>query len=259
MCQRFLLLLSPCLIAVLLGACTRVPQAAVDDSGGLLVQIEHRLGAAPVELGKTRLPTAEGEVLVLNSLRYYLSHFRLVDERGGERALPGDPQSDRGYFLIDEADPASRQLVLDGLAPGSYWSVEFRLGIDEARNSAGAQTGVLDPAHGMFWTWHTGYIFFALEGRQEPAGRELAFHVGGDTRYAREIRLSLQHAIRIGEGERPRVRVLADLAGLFSRDRNWNMAAVHGAAEPESSARLAEAYGRMFHVEGGALAFADAR
>jgi hypothetical protein len=252
-----------CLVSSLLGACQRVQETAAAETapGGLVLQLEHRAGEQPVALGHTRLTSARGDALVLASLRYYLSQFQLIDLHGHAHALPTDAESDRGYFLVDAADPASHRLALEGFAPGTYWSIEFSVGVDAARNRAGAQTGVLDPARGMFWTWHTGYIFFALEGRQEPSGRDLAFHVGGDAQYTRRVRLPLQQGVVVNAGAeaRPLIRVIADVGGLLAGDPAWNLAQVHGAAEVEPSVRLAEAYGHMFRLEHESLAFAGPR
>ena len=56
------------------------------------------------------------------------------------------------------------------------------LGVDSVRNVSGAQTGGLDPAKGMFWTWSSGYIFFKLEGSSPKSGdvqKNLTYHIGG--------------------------------------------------------------------------------
>jgi hypothetical protein len=35
-------------------------------------------------------------------------------------------------------------------------AIKFLLGVDSLKNVSGIQTGALDPAKGMFWTWNTG-------------------------------------------------------------------------------------------------------
>ena len=41
--------------------------------------------------------------------------------------------------------------------------------------------GDLDPVHGMYWTWQSGYIQFKLEGllRDSAGERKLELHLGG--------------------------------------------------------------------------------
>ena len=44
------------------------------------------------------------------------------------------------------------------------------------------QIGSLDPMHGMFWTWNSGYIMAKLEGVSSAAkvpGNLFSYHVGG--------------------------------------------------------------------------------
>ncbi|MGQ0621316.1 MAG: MbnP family protein [Panacagrimonas sp.] len=249
---RHLMRLGLALASLWLAACApSAPEVRTLIGPVLTLQLDHRLGGMPIESGQTRLRIAAGETLRLTSLRYYLSNFGLVRPDGQRLTSPTDPQSDRGYFLVDAADPASRRLRLEGFAPGAYREIEFLVGVDEARNRAGAQTGVLDPARGMFWTWHTGYIFFALEGQAEPSSRALEFHVGGDARYARKLRLALPEGFALSDKAESELHLVADLSSIFGDDPAWGLAAVHGAAERDASIRLADAYGRMFRIDVG--------
>ena len=47
---------------------------------------------------------------------------------------------------------------------GNYNSLSFLLGVDSMHNVSGAQTGALDPANDMFWTWNSGYVMAKMEG-----------------------------------------------------------------------------------------------
>jgi hypothetical protein len=47
--------------------------------------------------------------------------------------------------------------------------IRFLLGVDSARNVSGIQTGALDPARGMFWTWNSGYVMAKIEGSSPSA------------------------------------------------------------------------------------------
>lgn len=55
------------------------------------------------------------------------------------------------------------------------------LGVDSALNYDGVHGGDLDPIHGMYWTWQTGYIHCKIEGIFELSGKRvpLEFHLGG--------------------------------------------------------------------------------
>ena len=43
------------------------------------------------------------------------------------------------------------------------------LGVDSLRNVTGVQTGALDPAMDMYWTWNTGYVMAKLEAAAQQA------------------------------------------------------------------------------------------
>jgi hypothetical protein len=65
---------------------------------------------------------------------------------------------------------------------GVYDEIHFLLGVDSIEQASGAQTGALDPARGMFWTWNTGYLSLKMEGTS-PDSREpfhaFSYHIGG--------------------------------------------------------------------------------
>lgn len=83
------------------------------------------------------------------------------------------------YFLVDFADSNTAQIKLT-VQPYKYNRISFVIGVDSARNVSGAQTGALDPAKGMFWTWNTGYIMAKLEGTSGAApGGRFEYHIGG--------------------------------------------------------------------------------
>ena len=67
------------------------------------------------------------------------------------------------YFLVNFANAGSTRISLKTI-PASFNRIAFTIGVDSIRNVSGAQTGALDPANGMFWTWNSGYIMAKLEG-----------------------------------------------------------------------------------------------
>lgn len=85
------------------------------------------------------------------------------------------------HYLVNAADSAASYVQLS-VASLTYDRVSFIVGVDSIRNVSGAQTGALDPAQGMFWTWSTGYIMAKLEGNSPLAATPnnvIEYHVGG--------------------------------------------------------------------------------
>jgi len=192
-----------------------------DGSLPLQVEISHGVGEQPLGLGK-EYTLAGGERVSVSKLRYYLSNFRLRRRDGSWSAAARSDQDARGYFLVDESQPASRSFDVAGFKAGDYEGIEFLIGVDAQRNAAGVQSGALDPAHGMFWTWNTGYIFFKLEGRSPDSaedGQAVIYHVGGSRQPAdnsRRIYLPLApRPLKLQPGLKTTVHLQADLARIF--------------------------------------------
>lgn len=131
-----------------------------------------------------------GDSVTINRFKYYISHFELTNEQGKKITLPVQ------YYLIDAADSISGSITLN-IPIGKYRSIHFLLGVDSLRNVSGVQSGALDPLHGMFWTWNSGYIMAKLEGTatsSKIAGKQFTYHIGGfrgNNNTARSITLPL--------------------------------------------------------------------
>ena len=117
----------------------------------------------------------DGDSLSIDKLRFYLSevdfyfHHELVH------------QPKQRHFLLDLEKPASLQLPCVP-ADLAYDEIRFTVGIDSLTNVSGAMGGDLDPMHGMYWAWQSGYINFKLEGTSSlcPTRRnQFQFHLGG--------------------------------------------------------------------------------
>ena len=134
-----------------------------------------RLHGQPFSLGKN-YQNPFGETFRLDKFKFYLGR---VSFEGAQLLHTTHKRS--GYFLIDFSDSLTTQIVLE--SPGeSFSALGFQIGIDSTDQVRGAQTGALDPIHGMFWTWNSGYQSFKLEGSSPESGEPahmMAYHIGG--------------------------------------------------------------------------------
>lgn len=231
------------LIALLLAGCAE--RAATVP---VLFEIEHRFGPDTLSLGG-EVRTPDGDSAQLTRLSYYLGEFRLRnrDGRWFESTRRGEPAGD--YLLVDARLPESQRIEALQVIPGRYDLLEFRVGVDPLRNRGGAQTGALDPALGMFWTWNSGYIFFALEGRSTASGASdgsLTWHLGGSEQASRTVQLPIESGSLSVRADRAAALVLrADLRAFlrgiaFDRD--------HTVMGGDAAGRLADQYAPMFRV-----------
>lgn len=233
--------------ALLLGAC-----GSGQDGLPLRLEISHVVGAAPLALGQ-EYRDAAGEAWSAQRLRYYLSNFRLRREDGAWFANPQSGQDSRGYFLVDAADAASTRFAIGPVPAARYGGVEFLVGVDAQRNSGGAQSGTLDPARGMFWTWNTGYIFFLFEGHspQSPdAEHALTWHVGGGSGApARSVYLQFPAPLEITAEQGAEVHLHADLARLFDGAHALHLAQLPSAMDPAAAALVADNSAGLFRID----------
>jgi hypothetical protein len=117
-----------------------------------------------------------GEEFEINLLRFYAGKISLVDADGTKKTQP-----DKSYHLVDISDSSST-LFETRVQPGKYRELLFQLGVDSMDQNQGAQTGVLDPKKGMFWTWNSGYLSFKIEGSSAVSNQPahmIAYHIGG--------------------------------------------------------------------------------
>jgi hypothetical protein len=158
---------------------------------------------------------ANGDDFKVTTFKYYISNVRLIAQNGDQTAIPDS------YFLINAADTATLHQQIANIPEGKYTGVTFTIGVDSARNFAGAQTGVLDPAKGMFWSWNSGYIFVKLEGESSKSTAKknrLTFHIGGAKDPNNTIRTFTQQfpkILKISNGKLPELELVANAGALF--------------------------------------------
>lgn len=140
----------------------------------LRITFSNNVGDKNMHLDST-YQNAFNESYKISAFKYYISDIRLQQPSGIETQVPDT------YRLVDEAEPSSKSFILN-LQQRQFTNISFLIGVDSARNVSGTQTGDLDPAKGMFWTWNTGYIMAKFEATSpfSPApANKLELHIGG--------------------------------------------------------------------------------
>lgn len=125
----------------------------------------------------------------IDVFRCYLSNFEIHYTDGAHYTV------DNSYFLVDLEDESSLKFELPRTHTGDVEAISFLIGTDSVVNVSGAFDGDLDPIHGMYWTWNSGYINIKLEGEKliEDGTLPFEFHIGGyagDQATARNVTLS---------------------------------------------------------------------
>lgn len=151
-----------------------VPIPPVVKDHNLLLKFKAVVDTNALEFGKTYTNFFKQSYTV-KTFKFYVHGIEMINTDSG-RVFKTSADK---YFLVDFADSTTASIKLS-ILPFQYNRISFVLGVDSARNVSGAQTGALDPAKGMFWTWNTGYIMAKLEGSAptSPSGN-FEYHIGG--------------------------------------------------------------------------------
>jgi hypothetical protein len=198
------------LMIVLLGCAKE--KSISSDNAFLEMGFQNEMDGEPLKLNFTYFNDFN-EDLKISRLKYYISNIHLVS---GNTITP-IPDS---YFLIDEEKEASK-IIKATIPPGNYDAVAFLIGVDSTRNVSGAQTGALDPALDMFWTWSTGYIMAKLEGTSSLStapNNRIQYHIGGFSGVNNALRYviaELPPGTSLQRGKTLRVDLAAEVQSWF--------------------------------------------
>jgi hypothetical protein len=85
------------------------------------------------------------------------------------------------HYLVDGMEKNGNTIPLDIPKNTAFDVVSFAIGVDSTLQTSGAHSGTLDPIHGMYWTWQSGYIAWKLEAEIKRASNTemIQWHVGG--------------------------------------------------------------------------------
>lgn len=137
------------------------------------ITFQHTLGDSALVLGRSyTLP--DGTPVTIERFRFYIGQVHFY--RAGHVVA-----KEAGYHLVDAEDTATCRVDLPFRA-SPMDSISFLLGVDSVTNVSGAFGGDLDPVHGMYWAWNSGYINLKLEGRSPVSPyptRTFELHLGG--------------------------------------------------------------------------------
>lgn len=155
------------------------PGTQPEAKGIMHIKIDHEWGPNQdhFHLGEAYVHPENDDTLTFNKLNYFISNIKLYQADGTEWA------QEESYHFIELGQGhmgSSLEINIDDVPQGNYTSMSYMIGVDSTRNVSGAQTGALDPATGMFWSWTTGYIFVKYEGESVlSSSGQFSYHLGG--------------------------------------------------------------------------------
>ncbi len=222
----------------------------------MCVRIHHRVDGDSLILNTKEYRNALGQSYTVDRLKYYLSAMSLIAV-GRDQRMPLDSSR-----LIDEEDESSKSFCIPSQSSGMYRAFEFLIGVDSAHNCAGLQEGALDPVHGMFWAWNTGYIFFKFDGHAATSSapaRLLEYHIGGfrEAHNAlRRVRIDFGKNMRLDSVHTLTIDLDLNLAELFRSPSTIDFRTIPTVTDINNNTLIADNYQDCFVlrsvlVEGG--------
>jgi hypothetical protein len=151
------------------------------------IEVNLTAGDQPVVLNRDIL--LQDRSFQLNQARFYLSKFEFYHQG---QLIASDPVE---AYLVDFEIDSTRKLIFPSVPFSQIDEIRFLFGIDSVTNTSGAMNGALDPMHGMYWSWQSGYINCKLEGFiKTPERQEFQLHLGGYAQpFSGARRIVLQH------------------------------------------------------------------
>src|SRR6218665_36478 len=228
---------------------TRV--TAEGTSGSVTLHFENMVGDSALVLNTQNYVNANNDTFNVSKFNYYISNIKLTRR---DNSLYTESES---YHLLKANESGSLDISLANVPFGSYTSIQFMIGVDSARNVSGAQTGALDPANGMFWSWSTGYIMAKLEGtspQSTGSGHMIMMHMGGFSGVNSVLRtvspsFNTQTA-NVSSTVVPEIHFKVDLLEMLQSPHTIDFSILNVIHMPGSDAKtVADNYADMFSVE----------
>ena len=113
--------------------------------------------------------------LRVSALRFYVYNIQFESENKVVWSS-GDE-----HFLIDVFEKEGAKIPTKLSEQSKVDHLSFVIGVDSTLQTTGAHSGVLDPIHGMYWAWQSGYIAWKFEAEQISQGQSnrIQWHIGG--------------------------------------------------------------------------------
>lgn len=228
-----------------------VPLVPVVKDHNLVIRFKATVDTLPLQFDST-YQNFFRQAFKVKTFKFYVHGIEMINTDSGKVFRTGADK----YFLVDFADSTTTVLKL-AVLPYQYNRLGINIGVDSARNVSGAQTGALDPAKGMFWTWNTGYIMAKLEGTSPSSsapGGIFEYHIGGfkepDNVLRKPVLLfPFGQSLALKSGKTSEITVTANIGAWFYNPHDIKFNENPVCTTPGLLARqIADNYSKMFTV-----------
>jgi hypothetical protein len=226
------------------------PLSLVNDTSGYIVlSFKNVVGNQDMVLSTQNYVNQNLDTFKVDIYKYYVTNIEFKTADGNVY------KEMESYHLINQAETASHTFTVNGVPKGNYTSVTFLIGVDRDRNTSGAQTGALDPANGMFWTWSSGYIMSKLEGtspQSSDLGKKIIYHIAGFSGVNNVLRsptLTFTTSAIVSKTQHSKININCDVLEWFKAPNLISFSTLNNVATVSPTAKqIADNYVDMFKV-----------
>jgi len=239
-------------VCYLFGSCQKdVSDGQTQGTVNLQVRFKPMVDADELTVGKT-YKNAFAEDYSVSTFKFYIHGIELSNSRTNDVVRPDK----NDHYLINATDASTSYITLS-VPSSTYDGISFLIGVDSIRNVSGAQTGALDPAQGMFWTWSTGYIMAKLEGNSPSAqtpNNVIEYHIGGfrgTDNVIRKVSLNFPSGQQLGlkQESQSAINITANVNRWFNHTTAIRISEKPVSMSPGTlAAQIADNYATMFTV-----------
>jgi hypothetical protein len=200
----------------------------------------------PLILDSVTYTNPFAENYTVSKFKYYISNLYFAGDKKNIAVK-------ESYYLVDEKDTLTKSILLT-VPAGNYDSLSFLLGVDSLKNVSGAQTGALDPANDMFWTWNTGYVMAKLEGNSPAStvvNNKVEYHIGGFAGADNVVKkISLPLTVNINKDTVTEIIIEADINTWWQMPNDILITTNAVCTNPGALAKkIAANYSKMFFIK----------
>ncbi len=226
---------------VILFSCKKEDEEPVVEppSGKLVLTFKHYVEGQEIQYDTLKYTNEAGNEYMINGITYFVSDVTL-HRHGGSKVVINDWQD---IYYVDSRDASTCQWnVYDKIPAGTYDSVSFIFGIDEARNKNGLF--INPPEINMFWPDFLGggYHYLKLDGKwKDPANLEMPFNfhlgIGRDTTNTGQVVFVQNYftvtlpasAFTLTEGKTVSMELIMNVESWFKTPHLWDWNVTGGA------------------------------
>lgn len=214
------------------------PEPVPATTNDLKILFHHVVSGSPLVLHSMQYANWNNDSFQVDIFNYYICNIKLT---ATDNSVYAESES---YHLIESNDTNTLTITLKNVPFKNYKSIEFYIGVDSLRNVSGAQTGDLDPARGMFWSWNTGYIMAKMEGRAPVSmgvNNMIAYHIGGFSGVNNTIRkftFNFPNDATVTENIKPKVYLQTDIQEFFQNPNPINFKTLYSIGMSGTNANM---------------------